>query len=140
MFLTLVIPSVAFRKVLHMDLFLFILLRSCVTNEGLSSILENSWPIYSVIPTPFYSSQPFRVYWPFLIYPPFIFSIFHILFWVVFWVTPLSNCIQCTVSLDVFYNGYFFFMSKIFNQYFFISTFLKWMNILWILFFIFQES
>ena len=143
--IALVFSSVALQKVLHMDLFLFLLLRTYVTNEGLSAILQNSWPVYlgqysfSAISTLF-SSQPNRVYSPFLVCPLFMYSIFHILFWVAFWVTPLLNCIQYSVYLDVFYSGHFFFMCKIFNPYFFISTFVKWMNILWILFFIFQES
>lgn len=117
--------SVAFQKVLYMDLFSFLLLRNCVANEGLSAILQNSWPVYlgqssfSAIST-WCSSQAISVYLPFSVCPLFTFSGFHILFWVAFWVTPLLNCIQYSVYLDVFYSGlFFFFKFQIFNQYFF---------------------
>lgn len=59
--------------------------QDCVTNEGLSAILQNSWPVYlgqysfSAISTLF-SSQPPRVYLAFLVCPLFTFSIFHVLF------------------------------------------------------------
>ena len=98
--------------------------QDCVTNEGLSAILQNSWPVYlgqysfSVISTLF-SSQPTRVYLAFLVRPLSTFSIFHILFWVAFWVTPFLNCIQYSVYLDVFYSGLFFSCVR-----FLISTFL----------------